>query len=208
MADLSWPAFLDLLDVDPEKAFDEFYRYATILLTTQPPHPLQQADADHRQDLIHEVILHCVRGDFQVLRRYENRGRPFAAWLYTIAHHRTSDILRRERRGNDCLTPIHATSDGPPLEGVLENPGPSSESHAEFAELVDVVKRIMGQIGDYCRLLLELAADEFTPREMVVALRLSAGENKKVSDDLRYCREKLKNRLAEAGINFKELFDR
>jgi hypothetical protein len=46
-----------------------------------------------------------------------------------------------------------------------------------------------------------MAADEFTPKEMVKVLRRPPRDNKKVSDDLRYCRRKLRKLLTEMGVD-------
>jgi RNA polymerase sigma factor (sigma-70 family) len=196
----SWPAFLDLLDSDADHAFEQFYRLAIEALTTIPPRPMRGLSGEDRQDLMHDVIYHCVADGFRVLRQYRDRGKPFVAWLYAIAHNKALDYIRSRRFRTQTVS-IHEDPDGRGLENVLADPSSSSGTRIELADLLDAVRAAMKQMGRYCRVLLEMAADEFTPREMVIVLRLPADQNKKVSDDLRYCREKLRKRLAATGID-------
>ena len=67
------------------------------------------------------------------------------------------------------------------------------------------MKKIISRLDEKCRLLLEMAADELSIKEMVRLLRLSPDQNKKVSDDLRYCRKKLKKLLGEGGIDIEAI---
>ena len=56
------PAFLQLLDSDPEQGFAEFYRLARALLTVSPPRVMWQVPADKREDQIHDTApkgSHC-----------------------------------------------------------------------------------------------------------------------------------------------------
>jgi RNA polymerase sigma factor (sigma-70 family) len=200
----SWPAFLSELDSNPEGAFEQFYRLAFEVLTNMPPRPMRGLSKEDFQDLTHEIIYHCVKDGFRVLRGYKDKGKPFIAWLYSVAHNKALDFVRWKASRKDTI-PIHKNSDGRGLENVLEDYSGDTATQVEFAELLGVVRDAMRKLGDYCRLPLEMAADEFTPREMVTVLRLPPDQNKKVSDDLRYCREKLKKRLAAAGVDIGSL---
>lgn len=200
----SWPPFLSLLDCNPDTAFADFYRFAVRTLTTAPPRAMRGLNQDDRQDLIHDIIYHCVKDDFRVLRQYVDKGKPFAAWLYVMAHNLSVDHFRRRERDPDAVS-IHEDSEGASLENILSNQGNNDGKKSELAELIAIVKKTIARIDEYCRLLLEMAADEFTPKEMVAVLRLPPDQNKKVSDDLRYCREKLKRRLMEGGLDIGSL---
>jgi DNA-directed RNA polymerase specialized sigma24 family protein len=195
----AWPSFLDRLDNDPDGAFEEFYKLASESLGSVPPRPMSSLNVDDRQDLFHDIVYHCVKDNFRILRRYVNRGRPFIAWLYVVAHHRCMDYIRSRGFRPDTAS-IHADSEGKGLEQVLPDPSGTGGRSLEHAEILDAVRKGMRQMGEYCRLLLEMAADEFTPGEMTLVLRLPADQNKKVSDDLRYCRKRLKKWLAHVGI--------
>jgi RNA polymerase sigma factor (sigma-70 family) len=204
MRNLSWPQFLDLLDADPDTAFADFYRFAFGTLSTATPRAIRSLNSDDRQDLIQDVIYHCVREDFHVLRQYVDKGKPFAVWLYAIAHNVCLDHFRAQERNPD-VTSVHEDASGTGLENVLSDRHNHSQNKPELLELVAIVKKTLGLVGEYCRLLLEMAADEFTPKEMALVLGMPSDQNKKVSDDLRYCRKKLRNRLAETGIDIESL---
>ncbi len=52
------------------------------------------ADRQAASDIASDVFVHALRD----IGRYEDRGLPFEAWLYRLAHDRTVDHLRRRRR--------------------------------------------------------------------------------------------------------------
>ena len=200
MQNPSWPAFLNLLSSDPDAAFADFYRFAVGTLVAVPPRLMRSLSNEDREDLTQEIIYHCVKDDFRVLRQYVDKGRPFAVWLYAVAHNFCLDYLRSKGRNPDT-TSIHENANGPGLENVLTDRHNDGQNRPELLELLTIVKKTLELVGEYCRVLLEMAADEFTPREMTLVLGMTPDQNKKVSDDLRYCRKKLKDRLAEKGID-------
>ena len=51
-------------------------------------------DAEHAEDLTADVFLKAVDG----LSRYNERGLPFGAWLFRIAHDRVIDFYRKAGR--------------------------------------------------------------------------------------------------------------
>ncbi len=56
------------------------------------------SDRQLAEDLTSDVFMRALRG----LKRYEDRGKPFVAWLYRIAHDRVIDHRRRvNRRATD-----------------------------------------------------------------------------------------------------------
>jgi RNA polymerase sigma factor (sigma-70 family) len=196
-----WPSFLNLLDADPDKAFDGFYRFTVAVLTTRPPRPMLSATKEEREDLIHDIVYHCVRDNFRVLRLYRPKGRPFTAWLYVVAHNKCLDWLRVGSQIGKTVS-IHGDGTGRGLENVLADRVGNPENRLEASEITPIIRNAMGQLGSHCRTLLELAADELTPKEMVLLLGLPVDQNKKISDDLRYCRKKLVRLLEKEGIDF------
>ena len=198
--DNTWPQFLDQLHADPESAAKNLYNYTIGYLRECPPRIYASIPEDHRPDLAHDVVVHCIKDDFRVLRQYVNRGKPFAAWFYFIVRNTIMDALRKAGRNPETVD-LQPDDVGAKHRA---NPGPSSsdvEKQAEFREMLDAVYECMKEIDDYCRLLLRMAADEYLPREMVRVLRWSADKAKKVSNDLGYCRKKLEALLIERDIS-------
>ena len=200
--DPAWPDFLNYLDRDPDKAFKGFYRFASAALRITPPKLIMSLDSEDREELSGEIIYHCAKEEFRALRQYVNKGKPFAGWFYVLAHNKARDFLRKKGREFKMLSnnPDRHNDD---IVEALPNPGPNGETTANLSELLSITREALMKLSAYCQLLLKMAADEFTPREMVKALRLAKGQNKKVSDDLRECRRKLIQILANEGIDIK-----
>ena len=204
MVDHSWPSFLNLLDKNPDKAFREFYSFTYKLLKVKPPKGMQGMSEMESEDLIHEIVLHCVTDDFKVLHQYLDRGKPFAAWLYVLAHNMCLDYLRKRKRD---IVPVSEDRHpyNPNLNRSRAELDSTPEKRARLKGVIDTVGRCISKLGEYCQLLLQLAADEYSPREIVQVLRLPADENKKISDDLRGCRKRLKKLFAEEGVDLLSL---
>jgi RNA polymerase sigma factor (sigma-70 family) len=200
MLQQSWPLFLDLLDENPQKAFSEFYSFARKLLTVKPPRTLQELSKPESEDMIQDIILHCVQDSFRVLRRYQDRGKPFAAWLYILAHNKCLDYLRGLKRevettsgGFEPGSKDHAT--------LCSDPDIDPEVRTRLHSVIELVGTCVSKLGDYCELLLKCAADEYTPSEIVLVLGWPKDKNKKVSDDLRECRKRLRKMLEAQGVD-------
>jgi len=196
---LNWPSFLDIIDDDPKKSGSEFYLISAKLLHTAPPKLFRNLNKEDQEDIIQDIVVHCIKDDFRVLRTYQDKGRPFAAWLYIIAHNKIIDFLRK--RGQAIPYEIEI-SDKP--EMVSENPGTKALFNVEQKEALEVVRTSLNEMGTKCRLLLKLAAKEFRPREMVRVMGLSTEQAKNVANDLAHCRKKLANLLWEKGIKIEE----
>lgn len=201
---LIWPPFLDQLDSCPDRAYIEFYRFATAALELVPPRAMRDLTVEEREDLFQEIILHCINDSFRVLRKYADKGKPFAAWLYRIADNQAIDYLRKKARLRE-VDLVSKDGEYQDLETLLQSIRKSTSIDIDLKQLLTIVRKAINHLQKYCRLLLEMAADEFRPREMVLALRLSSEQNKKVSDDLRECRKKLVRLLAEGGIDIRSM---
>jgi len=201
MLEATWPPFLDLLDRDPDRAFRGFYSFAWRLLKVSPPKIMSSLPESDADDLIREILLHCVVDNFRILRRYTDRGKPFAAWLYIVAHNKCLDYLRRKKYSRDYIEsekesagPIHSGSPEISLD---------PDRKMQLKGLIEIVRKCMATLSRKCQILLRLSADEYSPREMTAALGLPANMNKKVSDDLRECRKRLKKVLVREGVDLK-----
>jgi DNA-directed RNA polymerase specialized sigma24 family protein len=182
------PHFLTILDDDPEVAWKEFHEFATKLLTAYPPRVFRDLPEEVRKDLLSDIVFDCRSNNFRRLRSYQYRGRPFAVWLGRMARNRAIDHERRRRLGIK-------------IAGNAPNSGsPDVEEQVDHRSVLAVVRECIGQLGARCRVLLEAAADEFKPAEMVDMLGLAPGDNKSVSDNLRSCRRSLKRLLMKRGI--------
>jgi RNA polymerase sigma factor (sigma-70 family) len=204
-ADESWPEFLSLLDSDPDFVFREFYKFASKVIKSIPPRSMRTLPTEDQGEVFGEIVYHCVKDNFRVLRQYSDQGKSFAGWLYLVASNKASEIARAKR--NDPV--VHSMNDEKRVIGLEETFADNSEDLLNQAVWKQVATRafeIINKLSEKCRLLLEMAADEFSPREVVDTLRLPQDYNKKVSDDLRECRRQLRNRLKEEGIDVDTLF--
>lgn len=181
-----WPAFLDLLQSDPRKASEQFYVFAKRLLLASPPSILSQIGFASKEDVIHEVVLHCVRNNFRVLRTYRNEGKPFAAWFKRVATRKALELKRAE--------------DGFTHEVPAEQIESRLSASAEVRQTILIVNQCLVHMTSKCQILLRSAAEEFTPREIALLMGMPVEDSKKVSDDLRHCRKKLVRLLAEHGV--------
>ena len=203
----AWPDFLDELDTHPQRAAEAFYRFTFRLIQVAPPRVLNQLDQGDRDDLVQDVVVYCIRDDFRVLRTYKDVGKPFAAWLFFMIRNRVLDRLKSRSRKDRTIVRDRSESSPEGLErSDAEVPrGADSSDRASFTEVLGVVRRLMQSLDEHCRLLLRMAGDELTPREMTRLLGWPPERSKKVSDDLRYCRKKLFSLLAEKGIDPQEV---
>jgi len=122
---------------DPEawaRLFEATHRavYRAALVQVRDPHLAE--------DVMAQVYLEAFAG----IRRYRDRGRPFAAWLLTIARQRAVDALRkrqRELRRLSTQTPPAADeevqlTESSVLLGALETLTPEQREvlHLRFVE--------------------------------------------------------------------------
>ncbi len=196
----SWPSFLSLLAENPERAKREFYRFAWKVLIAFPPPAMRGLSREDREDAISEVVFHCLKDDLRVLRTYRDQGHPFASWFLVVAQYRTLDLLRRcahsagTTRSDDSGTLHHDHSpEGRPDESAFSRRN------------LDLVMRFVLQMDLTDQILLMASAEGYRPRDLVRLLGLPSRNAKKVSDDLRYCRKRLKILLqTRAGLDWRD----
>jgi RNA polymerase sigma factor (sigma-70 family) len=196
------PAFLQNLDGDRDRAFQEFYQFAWRFLHTFPPNAFRSFLPDDRKALVSDIIFHCVKDDFRVLRTY--RGGSFAGWLLSVARHRALDQLRAlARRREDPLPSDNPDEDKPQAE--LPSRQLPQDRQREWTRYLEITRRCISMMSAKCQILLWSAAEELRPQEIQRLLGLGPGSNKAVADDLRYCRERLKKLFLAEGIDWREL---
>lgn len=199
-----WPDLLNRLDRSPDSAMRDFHDFAYRLVKVKPPRVLRSLTESEKEDFLQDFMLHCVDNDFGVLRQYSDNGKPFSAWLYVSIHNRCLDFLKKKKRAGETFSPQSDQGDADTYAGAVSSELLPQE-RAEFRDIIDATKKCISRLGQYCQLLLHLAADEYTPREMVLAMGLATDKNKKISDDLRDCRKKLRKAIAERGIDPKSI---
>lgn len=202
--DKPWPSFLDLLSTSPERAFEQFYLFAQRMLTVCPPSVMWQVTPSNREDHIHDIVLHCCRDDFRVLRRYQNRGKPFAAWFMLVARNKILDQLRSKANAPKVSL---AEEDAENPGVVLVDSAPLADEQTERRRIVELVTGTLQNLSDQCRILIQGAAEGYRPRELTRLLGWPADQNKKASDALRECRKTLRRLLANGGLDPKRLED-
>ena len=183
--DSPWPAFLDLLDSDPRAALDGFHRYSWKLFQIRPPSVLSRLDSQDRDDLIADLVLSCCQDDFRKLRKYQNVGKPFAAWLSTVLVRQVLDWFKRQRPTDEFTDDAHAMD---------EQPFPVSP------KLAECLNQCLSRMSEKCQAYLSFSAHGLKPSEIAVLLHLPEGDNKRVSDDLRHCMKRLREELLKAGM--------
>lgn len=99
------------------------------------------ADVAAAEDLTEEVFLNMV----EALPRYANQGKPFAAWLYRIAHDRVVDYYRRRVR--------RPTAE---LTENLEDAQPGPEAQAIHNAELNRLRSAMSRLSEDDQLVLQL----------------------------------------------------
>lgn len=185
--DSHWPAFLDLLDTDPHRALEGIHTFAWKLFEVHPPFILRKLDPTDRQDRIADLVLSCSQDRFRKLRSYRNVGKPFAAWLSTVLVRQAINWLRSRKPAEELTESLQSVEDD-------QSPGLSGR-------VVDSLNRCMGQMTEKCRLYLVCTADGMKPRDIALLLGVPEVDNKRISDDLRHCRRRLRELLLAEGVD-------
>lgn len=139
-----------------ETAFEEAYtQYAPALIS----YVRRFVGPDEAEDVLQRTFFDVWRN----AGRYRPEQR-FSSWLFTIAHHRAVDTLRRRRDHVVDVTTMHslAGDDG-------------RESAARYAEAAEV-RAALDRLPDHERQVLDLAYfADLTQREIATRLDLPVG---------------------------------
>ncbi len=193
-----WPSFLNYLDADPMRAGREFCEFALKFFTAINPRFLHSFNSSERSDAKQEICLHCISDDFRVLRQYRLINRGFGSWFYVIAHNKAMDLLRKSGR---TVKVLESSSKSAGQSAATTEPALNPHGALVSMDRLRVVVSVIRKMDEYCQLLLRMGADELTPIEMTRILRWRLDKAKKISDDLRYCREKLRGLLRQVGVD-------
>jgi RNA polymerase sigma factor (sigma-70 family) len=116
------------------------------------------------EDLVGEVFLQVVRD----VRRFKGGEREFRAWVFTIAHHRLLDDLRRRRR-----RPLEQTAGDPADESGSTG---DVEEEALAAISAQHVRQVLGRLSaDQQSVLLLRIIGDLTIEEVAEVLGKRSG---------------------------------
>lgn len=198
------PEFLSKLDSNRNAAIADFHRFAKRLFQEAPPHNYFRIPPDDREDIISEIILHCIDHDCAKLRRYQPRtGSLFAGWLATVASRKISDRLKREKNRERRVVPIR--SENQKHEPVAPRSNP--DHLVVTKERESIFFAVFRKLGQPCRLLLRLKYRDFTNREITALLRRPPSHNKIIGTQVSDCRKKFMKFLRESGHELSDFFD-
>jgi RNA polymerase sigma factor (sigma-70 family) len=205
-----WPPFLDLLDSDPPRAQELIARTVYAYLETHALRLLRPL-GDRRHDAIQVVVLHLLNGDFRVLRKYKNEGRPFGTWFSRVVGNRLRDFVRHEPP--DCV-PIDGAvgreGSSPAVTLIAPNPGP--DKMAEDRILLEQVATCFNALEAECRYVLMSRAEGRSGMEIAKILWPPWPEDtdermrlaKAALEKGRSCRKALLRCLVKRGIRLEE----
>ena len=193
-SDASRPAFLDLLDRDPETAFRQFYDYTWRLLSVRPPRRLRGLAAGSREDVISEAIVRCWSNGQLELRRFRESGLPFALCLAHLAER----IARAQSRAAGRLRARQAFD--PDLRRLAEIPCHPDYDRLEAMALREIVLACFAALSAHCRLLLAGTADRYTRLHLHTLFGAPPRWRARYDTQLHRCRAELRRRLASRGV--------
>ena len=136
-----------------ERFVTRIYNY--IYYRTGNPHEAEDLTAR----VFHRALHH--------IERYDNRGIPFSAWLYHIAHNLVANWHRDNSRRKEV-----------PLEDYTQHPLPYKAPEASVVdnqEMEDLLKVIRRQPADRQQLLILKFVEHLSNAEVAIIMRRSEG---------------------------------
>jgi RNA polymerase sigma-70 factor (ECF subfamily) len=115
------------------------------------------------EDLTAEVFLRVWR----TLPRYQDRGLPFAAYLFRVAHNALIDFYRQTRRKNES-----SLDPDDPIRDHQPGPAEQTASNLEGQQLRQTLERLS---PDYREVLTLRFLSELTPEETAGVMGRSVG---------------------------------
>ena len=186
------PAFLALLDSDPESAKEQLADYLVRLHKTR--------ETVLPGEFISEVYKRLTGRDFEKLRNYTPaHGRPFWYFVWCFTKNLVREKLRAEMRLQSLDQPYSQADTENGGHREVRDPDPTPAEDLERQEQVEALHVCLLMLTEDEQLLVDFYMDERKPRDIVVLLGLPDDEKnrKKVSDALGYARDKLEKALKE-----------
>jgi len=183
-----WPDSLRRAVAGDAAARESFASFALAFYRSRRWRLLRSVPDAHHDDLTQDMALHALE---RLASYHERPGVPFEAWLLAVGSRVVLDRLRsdmaRRRREQAWGDETHTAA--------RTRPDPAVVARARDA---------LAQLGAKCRLLLGLLQDGLRPAEMVEMARAAMGDptltNKRVADDLAYCKRLLAKKFAETAV--------
>lgn len=185
---------MDLLDSDPDRAWEEFHAFAWKLAQLRQPGPMARMSHEDREDLLADTVQDFQADNFRRLRMYRNQGKPFAVWFWQVLRRRALDRLKAEKRRAHEEIP-YGIADTTPLP--IEEVG----SRAALEDVREVIK----QLSPRCQLLLLATAEGYKPKDLLGVSSLPYTDNKKLADHLKNCRRSLIKAMAKRGYTVEDV---
>lgn len=156
-------------------AFAQLYKATVAELTASVTGKLYRAGLHrlHADDVVQETYLRAYR----VLPRYEDQGRPFIAYLHTIAGNLIFDALKSHAHRRELPFTHIATASSSPTDVWYDRAAPQHERPDERTVLADDFGRLVALIPELTELQQEVLLNrhyyclsvEETAREMGVS---------------------------------------
>jgi DNA-directed RNA polymerase specialized sigma24 family protein len=181
-----------LIDEDPRRAAEGFHTFTWKLLRSNPPPQLRRLPVEDQEDVIAELVTHCIVDDFRVLRAYRDRGVPFAGFVAVAANRRATSRLREIANDrNRHLRVDNPTPTGLTLAERIPDPTAGADERVDANVQLERVLACLSALNERCQILIQGAAEGRKPKDLVFLLGWSPSSNKKASDALRECRKTL-----------------
>ncbi|GAA2098051.1 sigma-70 family RNA polymerase sigma factor [Microlunatus panaciterrae] len=116
-------------------------------------------------DIADDVAQETCMAVYRVLPWYEDRGVPFASWLYAIASHKVADAQRSYLRSPTLLDELPEVAE----------PSPTPEERLIAAANAGIVLDLVDQLPEKMRNVVMLRTGGATAEETAVMLGMSAG---------------------------------
>ncbi len=109
-----------------EEHFDKIYRYLVFRI----------GDRTEAEDIAQQVFVNA----YQSLASFSWRGKPFAAWLFRIAHNQVVDYLRK--RGKQAASVLDEHLDDEPPASSDDDPMLIAERSLDIERLLSATRRL------------------------------------------------------------------
>ncbi|MCC6643910.1 sigma-70 family RNA polymerase sigma factor [Candidatus Peregrinibacteria bacterium] len=118
---------------------------------------------DAAEDIVSEVFIKVV----QHLPKYQDRGAPFAAWLFTIARNMVFDYYSKQSKDKSTVL-----EEGLEIKDESKNSSPHEQ--AKHSELHEKVKQVMQQLPERDLNVMQMKFySGLTNREIAATLNLT-----------------------------------